>query len=273
MNSAKPFLKWAGGKRQLQSELAARIPPEALARLERGNATYHEPFMGGAALFFALQPKLARLSDMNDALVCAYLGVQQEVEETIATLADLPYDRDTFLQLREVGQPDDSFALAAAWFIYMNRCCFNGIWRVNRAGKFNVPFGRYTNPTICDAENLRACSAALRNAVIAHDRFESVLDRAAVGDVVYFDPPYVPVSDSANFTAYTVDGFTARDQARLADVALELTHRGVHVLLSNSDAPQVHKLYRGWKIDRVSARRNVNSKKDKRGPVQEVIIT
>ena len=163
--------------------------------------------------------------------------------------------------------------VAAARFIYLNRTCFNGLYRVNKKGMFNVPFGAYTNPTICDEENLRAVSEALRGTKIISANFEATLETAKRGDVVYCDPPYLPVSITANFTTYTVGGFGLVDQTRLRDVAKALDARGVHVLLSNSDTPLVRKLYKGFRIEEVQAPRRVNSKAGKRGNVGELLIS
>jgi DNA adenine methylase len=162
----------------------------------------------------------------------------------------------------------------AAWLIYLNRTCFNGLYRVNsKTGVFNVPFGRYTNPTICDAEGLRAASHALRKTKVLHADFERVVKSAEAGDLVYCDPPYVPASASSDFTRYTKDGFGPKDQERLRDCALRLKKLGVHVILSNADVPFVRKLYKGFNIRAVKAVRAINSKGGSRGAVGEVIIT
>jgi DNA adenine methylase len=155
----------------------------------------------------------------------------------------------------------------------LNKCGFNGLYRVNKAGKFNVPFGRYTNPTICDADGLRACAAALHKTKLVIGDFEKTVKSAERGDLVYFDPPYVPVSATADFTGYTAGGFGFAEQERLRDCAAALKKRGVHVILSNADVPIVRKLYKGFAIRAVSARRNINSAGGKRGAVGEVIIT
>jgi len=269
---ARPFLKWAGGKRQLAPELLARMPAKF--------GTYYEPFVGGGALFFALVPQLragrAVLSDMNTDLTVSYIGVRDDVEGVIACLKEMPYDREFYLETRgksaqSRNHMDD--AERAAWVIYTNKAGFNGLYRVNRKGEFNVPFGRYDNPTICDEPNLRAASAALKLAHIRIGDFERALRGAEEGDAVYCDPPYVPVSATADFTGYTSGGFGPADQTRLRDCALALKRRGVFVMLSNADVPAVRKLYRGFKIERVEARRAINSKADRRGAVGEVIIT
>jgi DNA adenine methylase len=265
--TARPFLKWTGGKRQLLPELLKRVPASFGA--------YHEPFVGGGALFFALAPMFAHLGDMNPRLVTTYRTVQSNVERLIERLAELALDHDEeAFYARRASEPTTEISLAA-WMIYLNKTCFNGLWRVNRAGRFNAPFGRHDNPTICDADNLRVCSAVLHDRVlIRHEGFEAVADRAKRGDLVYFDPPYVPVSATSNFTGYTSGGFGSADQERLRDVALALKRRGVHVLLSNSGTPAVADLYAGdFEVSEVAARRLINSKASNRGAVVEYVIT
>ena len=263
---ARPFIKWAGGKRQLMPELLRFVPEKY--------GTYFEPFLGGAALFFALRPATAVLADSNERLLRTYRGVAEDVEHVIARLSEWPHDRDFFLKLRRSDTASMTDAEVAAWFIYLNRTAFNGLYRVNRQNQFNVPFGRYENPTICDAAGLRACSSALRrSARLRVGDFEAAVADAREGDFVYFDPPYVPVSEYSNFTRYTSGNFGAEDQLRLRDVALALKRRKVHVVLSNSSAPAVFDLYaRDFEVHPVGARRALNSKGDRRGEVVEVII-
>lgn len=261
----RPFLKWVGGKRQLLHELEPRLP-------ERFN-TYHEPFVGGGALFFHVLPERAVLSDTNERLVRTYRGIRDAVEDVIGLLSEYPHDRDFFLQMRSRDIDSRSDAEVAAWFIYLNRTGFNGLYRVNRSNVYNVPFGDYENPVICDADNLRACSRVLRRAEIKHESFEAVASRARQGDFVYFDPPYVPLSASSNFTSYTSGGFGMQEQARLRDVARNLKAKGVKVLLSNSSAPAVFELYRdGFELASVGATRAVNCRAAGRGRIQELII-
>jgi len=262
---ARPFLKWAGGKRQLLRALLPRIPST------RG--TYHEPFLGGGALFFALRPQGAVLADTNSRLIRTFVGVQKHVEALVSRLIPMPVSRDFFNAQRQIPIDQASDIDVAAWFIYLNRTGYNGLYRVNRRGDFNVPFGRYENPRICDPENLRACSDALSRASLIVSDFETVLDRAAPGDVVYFDPPYIPVSVHSSFTRYTREQFRIADHRRLRDVALELKKRGVHVLLSNSAAPEVFELYgKHFKIEVIQATRFVNSDPSGRGKIAETLI-
>jgi DNA adenine methylase len=262
---ARPFLKWVGGKRQLIGEIEPRIP----ARFN----TYHEPFVGGGAVFFHLLPERAVLSDANERLVRTYRGIRDSAEDIITMLRSYPNDREFFMKMRGANIDAGTDVEMAAWFIYLNRTGFNGLYRVNRSNVYNVPFGDYDNPTICDADNIRACANALRYTEIRHESFEAVLDRALPGDFVYFDPPYVPLSVSSNFTSYTSGGFGMREQQKLRDVARDLKSKGVCVLLSNSSAPEVFSLYGdGFELSTVGARRAINCNGGGRGKVSEVLI-
>lgn len=262
---AKPFLKWAGGK--------GRLVPEILTRFPESFQRYHEPFLGGAAVFFALEPRSAVLSDVNEELIHAYCAIRDDVEHVIAELLTHQATSEHFYEVRERQPETLERAQGVARTIFLNRTCFNGLYRVNRKGRFNVPFGRYQNPKICDADNLRAVSAALRGQNIQRRSAFAVLDEAKRGDLVYFDPPYDPVSKTASFTAYTKQGFGDAEQERLADVFAELDRRGVHVVLSNADTPYVRELYRGFVIEQVYCRRAINARADRRGPVSEVLVS
>ena len=263
--AGRPFLKWAGGKRQLLSSLLQLAP--------RNVSTYFEPFVGGGALFFALQPKRAVLADVNERLIRTYKGVKNDVEEVIRQLKGFPHKPEFFYRFREEDIDAGTDADVAAWFIYLNKTGFNGLYRVNRDNRFNVPFGRYVNPTICDKDTLRACSAALAKAELVVADFASVVEEAGRGDFVYFDPPYVPLSATSSFTSYTSHGFDHEGQKRLRDTARKLKKRGVRVLLSNSSAPSVRDLYAdGFDITEVSATRLVNSKATARGAIVELLI-
>jgi DNA adenine methylase len=268
-SACRPFLKWAGGKRQLLPELLAHAPGPPGSR-----ATYYEPFLGGGALFFAQRPRRAVLADVNERLIRTYRGVRNHVDDVIALLRRYPHDRAFFYGLREKDIDPASDAEVAAWFIYLNRTGYNGLYRVNRSNRYNVPFGRYRNPTICDEPTLRACSAALAGADLRVQDFEDVVRKARRGDFVYFDPPYVPLSATSSFTSYTSGGFGAGDQVRLRDAARRLKEKGVRVLLSNSSAPSVQALYEdGFRKVEVPAARVVNSKAERRGAVVELLIT
>lgn len=266
--AAKPPLKWVGGKSALLPQILPNLPAKI--------GTYYEPFLGGGAVFFALAAegrfKRARLADMNRELVDTYLALASDPEAVIRHLSKHVYDKDYYYSVR-ASRPT-SLAGRAARVIYLNRTCFNGLYRVNRKGEFNVPFGRYTNPTICDEENLRAVSAALRsNTIVATCDFDLAVKEARKGDTAYFDPPYAPLSKTSSFTSFTQGGFGTDAQVRLRDCFAALDARGVHVLLSNSDTPLVRELYRGFKIRKVEAPRRVNSKGGKRGNVTELLIS
>lgn len=266
--AARPVLKWAGGKGRLLSDLIRCLPPDF--------DTYHEPFIGGGALFFALAGRgrigRAFLSDANPSLIDVYLALRDDVEGVIAALQDHIYDHDHFYRVRALRPSELSLPERAARVIYLNKTCYNGLYRENKKGEFNVPFGRYKNPTICDEPNLRAVSRALQGVDVAQRHFSSVLERARPGDFVYFDPPYHPLSATANFTAYDRSGFGPDDQRQLRDVFAALAERGVQALLSNSDTPFIRELYDGFTIDQVFVARAVNSKANGRGKVAEVIV-
>jgi DNA adenine methylase len=262
----RPFLKWAGGKRQLLPALLRRTPA--------GFGTYFEPFVGGGALYFSLQPRRAVLADTNARLIRTYRGLRDGVDRVVALLKTYPHDADFFYRMREDDIDARSDAHVAAWFIYLNRLGYNGLYRVNRENRFNVPFGRYVNPTICDEANLRACARALRHVDLRVADFDAALTDAKPGDFAYFDPPYEPASSTASFTSYTSSGFGRADQVRLRDTARRLKRRGVHVLLSNSATDFVRELYaRGFDLEEVPATRFVNSRASRRGAVPELVMS
>jgi DNA adenine methylase len=278
LSDAKPFLKWVGGKRQLLSELVRYTPdPKQID-------TYYEPFVGGGALFFHLQPRRAILADFNERLIRTYRGVRDDVEDVIDRLLTYGHlhDRHFFEKMRGLDVDKLSDAGVAAWFIYLNRTGYNGLYRVNSRNQFNVPFGDYKNRLTFDAENLRACARVLRQATkgagdperIKVADFEQVARPATTGDFVYFDPPYAPLNATSKFTDYTSAGFGEEQQLRLRDLALELKRAGVRVLLSNSSTDRVRSWYHGKDFTRVrvGARRSVNSKPQARGRVAELII-
>ncbi len=265
-----PFIKWAGGKRFLVPQIQHHIDEH----LPGGFGAYHEPFVGGGAVFFHLKPPQAFLSDNNPRLVRAYRGVRNEVDKVVRALARKHNVKEFFLaeRARDIDR-SRSDATVAAWLIYLNKAGFNGLYRVNKRNIFNVPYGKNPRARICDPENLHACSAVLQGASVAREDFAAVLDRAEAGDFVYFDPPYVPLTATANFTAYTQDKFGDHDQVRLRDTALELKARGVHVLLSNSSADRVRELYaEGFEKREVQVPRKINRDATKRGPVTELLI-
>jgi DNA adenine methylase len=266
----RPFLKWAGGKGQLLPDLIARLPESF--------AAYHEPHVGSGALFFELASRgllsEAYLSDTNQPLIDTYLAVRDQVEEVIAILKKhtRKHDQDYYYLVRALDPSRLSLVARAARVIYLNKTCYNGLFRENRRGQFNVPFGRYKNPTICDAANLRAVSRTLQAVDIERRSYASVLERAQPGDFVYFDPPYHPLSATSSFTAYDRNGFSADDQRTLRDVFAELARRGVYIMLSNSDTPLIRELYAGFNIERVYASRAINSNSSRRGKITELIV-
>jgi DNA adenine methylase len=265
---AKPFVKWVGGKRQLLASIADRV------RLGP-KSTYHEPFVGGGALFFRSQPKRAFLTDSNERLIRTYRGIQADVEGVIELLAGYKkrHKKSFYLETRARDIDAEGDVEVAAWFIYLNRTGYNGLYRVNSKNGFNVPFGDYKNPNICDVDNLRACARALEGATIEKSDFGVVKKRAKRGDFVYFDPPYIPLTATSRFTDYTSEGFSDAEQVRLRDLAVELKARGVHVLLSNSSAPRVYDLYSAhFTCKEVDARRSVNCKPNGRGRIPELLI-
>ena len=268
--SAGPFLKWVGGKGKLRHALGALLPPGV--ELMR----HVEPFLGGGALFFARAPERALLCDINRDLIGTYEAVRDDVHAVIAQLKRLSrgHGEDGYYQERERynARAHKSRAERAAQFIYLNKTCFNGLYRVNRRGEFNVPMGRYANPNIADSETLLAASAALRQADLRCTPFESLLSEVRPGDFVYMDPPYEPLSRTANFTNYAQDGFSQDKQTELRNVFRELDRRGAKLMLSNSDVPFIRDLYRGFEIERVYAPRAVSCDAKSRGPVSEVVV-
>jgi DNA adenine methylase len=263
---AAPFLKWVGGKTSLLPELLRHVPPPAALR------RYHEPFVGGGALFFKVAPRRAVLSDNNGELVHCYRQVRDDVYGVLDALVRHVYEKEHYLSIRALEPRQLKPAERAARFIYLNKTCFNGLWRVNRAGRFNVPIGRYKNPRFHDPSTLLAASQALRRVEILHAPFEDALGRAAAGEFVYLDPPYDPVSATSSFASYTADGFTWDDQKRLARACIGLNRRGVRFLLSNSATERIRELYRGFEQRLVRAPRFINSKAESRGRVDELLV-
>ncbi|HXV46395.1 MAG TPA: DNA adenine methylase [Nitrososphaera sp.] len=269
--AAAPFVKWAGGKTQLLQRLDALVP-----QFER----YFEPFLGGGALFFHLASRLdfaAHLSDANSDLVNAYSVVKSDVEGLIALLErhERSYRKapaEYYYRLR--SEKSGGSVEAAARLIALNKTCYNGLYRVNRSGEFNVPIGRYKNPTICDREQLRASSAALNrsDARLSVADYGQALKKAQEGDFVYFDPPFHPLSRTANFVDYTKSGFGERDQIELAHVFRDLDKKGCRVLLSNSDTRLTRKLYAGFGQQRAQVLRAISCKSSGRTGYRELLV-
>ena len=266
----KPFLKWAGGKTQLIGELLRYLPPT--------QGTYFEPFVGGGSLFWKVSEcgrcRRAVINDVNPELTNLYQVVRDRTGELIDALTayqlEPDWNTEAFYKAVRSTEPEGCVERAAR-MVYLNRTGFNGLHRVNKAGKFNVPFGRYNNPQLYNADNLWACRRALADVEIRTGDFNAALSDAIMGDVVYIDPPYVPLSKTSNFTAYA-GTFGTDQQQRLAQLAARLVRRGVFVVASNSDTPAVHDLYRDFQIVPVEARRTINSDPTKRGKVRELLL-
>lgn len=264
----RPFLKWAGGK--------ARLIPQYQPYLPQRFETYHEPFLGGGALFFYLAPQLksAYLSDLNPELVNVYRCVRDRLDDLLTCLEvhQQHHSQPYYYNVR--AQRDLSPIPRAARLIYLNKTCYNGLYRENQQGHFNVPMGRYKNPKICNPELLKATSQALQIAEISQQTFESAATLArGANDFVYFDPPYHPISGTSCFTAYSRFSFEAADQERLQATFAQLAKRGVNVLLSNSDCDFVRNLYQDFTIHTITAARAINSDARKRGKITEVLVS
>jgi len=274
LSEPKPFVKWAGGKRQLMSELERNFPTKF--------DTYLEPFLGGGAVMFDLLAKRSNLkcnvSDLNSDLVLAYVTIRDRLEKLIESLENHSknYHKDSTRYYYEVRDQEPKNQIEkVSRLLFLNKTCFNGLYRVNSKGKFNVPMGRYTNPNIVNKENLEIVSKALQTEKIKIScrDFSSIIKDAKKGDFVYFDPPYQPVSDTANFTSYTHRDFTEDDLERLADLANQLNSKGCKVMLSNSNSKTVKKMFSsGWKIKEIKANRAINSNSQKRTGHKEIII-
>lgn len=265
---AKPFLKVVGGKRQLIPQLMKHVPESFGA--------YREPFLGGGALFFHLQAQGrikgdAILSDANERLIRTYRAVRDTPTEFAARVLSMPIDKQSYLSVR-AENPDDGTDLdVAAWYLYINRCGYNGLYRVNRKGQCNTPYGTPSGALLNEEEIVKASKALQDVALQVGSVFDSEMWIGS-GNFVYLDPPYIPISATANFTAYTAEGFGMEEQVRLRDMAQRLRARGVHVLLSNSSSEKTRELYADWSISEVVARRAVNCKAEKREGVREVVI-
>jgi len=289
---AKPFVKWVGGKTQLLEDIKKALPWDLS---QRENVTYVEPFVGGGAvLFWILQeyPNITRavINDINAELICTYRVIRTDVEALIIELRRLqaeylPLDeeerKDYFMVQRERFNEDENTDVeTAALFIFLNRTCFNGLYRVNSKGKFNVPHGRYANPKICDEDTLRADSVLLQRVEILCGDFAQTGRYAGNNVLYYFDPPYRPLTDTAAFTSYSKDGFDDAEQTRLRDFCDQIAANNSLFVASNSDPQNVNnedeffdRLYRMFNIKRVSAARMINSKGDGRGAISEIMIS
>lgn len=265
-----PVLKWVGGKRQLIPEIEKYIPQYT---------KYYEPFVGGGAVLFHLQPKKAVINDLNSELMNVYEVIKSNVEELIEDLAKHQKVASYFYDIREMDRDKEKYSKLssiekASRIIYLNKTCYNGLFRVNRAGEFNTPFGNYKNPNIVNEITLRAVSNYFNKAEITflNVDFEEAVSGIRKGSFVYFDPPYDPVSDSANFTGYNKGGFDREEQKRLKRLCDTLDKRGVKFLLSNSATDFIKDLYKDYKVEIIQAKRAINSKADLRGEVDEVLV-
>lgn len=267
-----PFLKWVGGKRQLMREITELMPKKI--------SVYYEPFIGGGAVLFNLQPKKAVISDANSELINVYKTIKNKPLELIADLRRHKNEADYFYDIRGLDRKEEFLTLTeierASRFIYLNKTCFNGLYRVNSAGEFNSPFGKYNNPNIINDTVLQAVSNYLNSnqiAILNCDYSETIFNsKIEKNDFVYFDPPYYPVSSSSNFTGYTQGGFNEQEQLKLRDVCNQLDSMGVKFLLSNSATKFIEEIYACFNITYVKANRAINSVADKRGEINEVLI-
>ena len=267
----KPFIKWVGGKRQLINDIKKYMPKKY--------NRYIEPFIGGGALFFELTPKNAIINDKNLDLIDTYRIIKNKPKKLIKILLKhkKKNTKEYFLEIRSWDKSNRYWTRKpenrAARFIYLNKTCFNGMYRVNASGEFNVPYGKYKKPSIFEEENITAVSKLLKNTEIYNSDFAEIAHMAKKGDFVYFDPPYVPLSKTESFVSYTKDGFGKLEQLRLKRVIDELTEKKVYVMLSNSAADWIYETYKDYNIHTVNAKRMINSNAKRRGNCKEVIIT
>lgn len=266
-----PVVKWVGGKRQLLDELTPLFPKKY--------TVYCEPFLGGAAVLFSLQPKKAIVNDLNTELIAMYEVIRDYPEELIESLKKHENNEEYFYAMRDIDRDKEVYnSLSkiekASRLIYLNKTCFNGLFRVNSAGEFNTPFGNYKNPNIVNEPILKAVGKYLKtNDIAFHSAdFSDVLAKLKKGSFVYLDPPYDPTSDTASFTGYNKGGFNRDEQIRLKECCDELDKRDIKFMLSNSSTQFIRELYKGYNISFVKAKRAINSNANKRGAVDEVVI-
>lgn len=269
----KPFLKWPGGKRRVLPEIKKYIPEQY--------GTYYEGFIGGGAVLLDLLPVNARVSDVNSELIQSYQTIRDNVTEIIEALEKhaANHSLEHFMAVRALDRNIEGFAnidavTKTARMIYLNRTCFNGLYRVNSKNQFNSPFGKYENPKIVDRENLTALSAWLKssNVEFSDQGYKNTISLAGNDDFVYLDPPYIPLTETASFVSYTKDGFDIDDQIALRDMAVEIDDRGGYVLLSNSDTPQIRELYKDFHIEAINVKRSVGASSATRKAVGEVLV-
>jgi DNA adenine methylase len=277
MSKAKPFLKWAGGKSRVTKEISSFFPTNFIR--------YYEPFLGSAALYFAVSPREGRLNDLNKALIDTYIVVRDNVESLITELTKIQDEyysctsnerkKKYYLELRaEFNSILVSLSTRkSALFIFLNKTGFNGMYRENKSGQYNIPFGKHDRPLICDQANLYAVSGDLKKISLTSTSYQSAIRDAMPKDLVYLDPPYYPLNPTSNFTEYQAGGFTIKDQIELRDAFRELDRKGCYVVMSNSSCKEIDDLYSGYNIARIRVSRAINSKANKRGKIDEVVIT
>ena len=265
-----PVVKWAGGKRQIIEQIIKYVPDFSI---------YYEPFLGGGAVLFALQPEEAVVNDINSELINLYKVIKDNVDELIEELKQHRNEEDYYYKIRELDRNKDKYSKLtpvqkASRLIYLNKTCYNGLFRVNKAGEFNTPFGNYRNPNIVNEITLRAVSNYFNQARVTFTckDFEEVLKEAGKEAFVYLDPPYYPVSDTSSFTGYVKGGFDRDEQIRLKKACDKLNEKGIKFLLSNSAADFIKNLYRDYRIEIISAKRAINSKAERRGEIDEVLV-
>jgi len=263
--AAKPFLKWAGGKTRLLHALRRYIPSCF--------GTYFEPFLGGGALFFDVAPDIAVLGDANPELINCYKVVKDSPHLLLRELAKLTISESEYYRVRALAPEELSPVERAARFIYLNKTCYNGLYRVNKSGQFNTPFGKHTKVKLADSNTLGAASALLQSSLLMCGDYRTVVENAIRGDFVYFDPPYLPVSRFSDFKRYTKEFFYEEDHQMLADVFAALADKGCYVLLSNSFHEKIASLYSGFHQEQVLMPRFVNCKGEGRGSVTELLIS
>ena len=266
-----PVVKWVGGKRQIIDQISQYVP--------KNISTYYEPFFGGGAVLFELQPKKAVINDINKELINLYEVIKNNMEDLIEDLKSHKNDEEYFYYIRELDRDKTSYnsltpIQKASRIIFLNKTCYNGLFRVNKSGEFNAPFGRYKNPNIVNEITIRAVSNYFKKADITFmsKDFAEVLKGARKGAFVYLDPPYDPVSDTASFTGYDKGGFNREEQIRLKTVCDKLNEKGIRFLLSNSATDFIKDLYADYRIEIVKAKRAINSNGDKRGEIDEVLV-
>ena len=280
----KPVLKWAGGKRQLIDVISTYINEETI-----GDGTYYEPFFGGGFVFFHLQPKKAVINDFNKEIVNVYKTIKNHPRQLIALLQEHTQNNtvDYFYQIRALDREEEytrrgffTNAQKAARTIYLNKTCFNGLYRVNSKGFFNVPFNNAKNPLICDVENLNDCNKLLHNVTIHVGDYSSCKSFIDKNTFVYIDPPYRPLTQSSSFTSYNENGFTDKEQIELGSFITDIAKKGAHIIASNSDPKNADEndnffddLYSAFEVERIHASRMINSNASKRGAINELLIS